>query len=67
MPPTTPLVTVVIGADPAAIGAAVDELEGQGFRAAGFVGDPATEQPALVEMLAELFPMPNGPDDVETA
>lgn len=48
-------VVVVIGRDGAAVGALVRDLEGDGHRAAAFVGDPATERDALVEMLAELF------------
>jgi hypothetical protein len=34
----------------------VGDLEARGVRAAAFVGDPATDRDALVEMLAELFP-----------
>jgi hypothetical protein len=48
--------TVVLGADAAAVGEAVADLRARGWRAAGFVGDPASERDALVEMLAELFP-----------
>jgi hypothetical protein len=58
---------VVIGRDAAEVGAAVADLEQRGWRAAGFVGDPATEQPALVEMLAELFPVPPTPESIEPA
>ena len=49
-------VAVVIGSDAAAVGELVGDLQGRGVRAAAFVGDPATERDALVEMLAELFP-----------
>jgi hypothetical protein len=48
-------VAVVIGSDAAAVGELVADLETRGVRAAAFVGDPATEQDALVEMLTELF------------
>ena len=47
---------IVVGPDADAVGSLVAELEAQGHRAAAFVGDPATERDALVEMLAELFP-----------
>jgi hypothetical protein len=48
-------VAVVIGSDAAAVGELLADLEERGVRAAAFVGDPATERDALVEMLAELF------------
>jgi hypothetical protein len=48
-------VVVVIGRDGARVGELVADLQGDGHRAAAFVGDPATERDALVEMLAELF------------
>jgi hypothetical protein len=32
------------------------ELAARGWRTAGFVGDPAGQCDALVEMIAELFP-----------
>jgi hypothetical protein len=63
----TPVIAVVIGRDGAEVGAGVADLERRGWRAAGFVGDPATQQPALVEMLAELFPMALTPESVEPA
>jgi hypothetical protein len=53
------LATVVIGDDAGAVGRAVVELEARGWRAAGFVGDPARQREALVEMLAELFTSPS--------
>jgi hypothetical protein len=46
----------VIGDDAGEVGALVGDLEARGVRAAAFVGDPATDRDALVEMLAELFP-----------
>jgi hypothetical protein len=58
-----PVTTVVIGTDAAAVGTAVGDLRARGWRAAGFVGDPAGERDALVEMLAELFPAPGAADD----
>ena len=48
-------VAVVIGADAAEVGTVVAELLERGVGAAAFVGDPATERDALVEMLTELF------------
>ncbi len=48
-------VVVVIGRDANRVGELVRDLERDGRRAAAFVGDPATERDALVEMLAELF------------
>ena len=50
------IATVVIGANADAVGRAVAELTTQGLRTAGFVGDPARQRDALVEMIAELFP-----------
>jgi hypothetical protein len=54
--------TLVVGTDAAAVGAAIAELRARGGRAAGFVGDPARERDALVEMLAELFAAPESSD-----
>ena len=48
-------VVVVLGADATRVGALVADLESRGLRAGAFVGDPATERDALVEMLAELY------------
>jgi hypothetical protein len=48
-------VAVVVGADAAEVGTLVADLLERGVRAAAFVGDPATERDALVEMLTELF------------
>jgi hypothetical protein len=48
-------VVVVIGRDGTRVGQLVHELEAAGHRAAAFVGDPASEHDALVEMLDELF------------
>jgi uncharacterized Fe-S radical SAM superfamily protein PflX len=45
----------VIGDDAERVGEVVSELSERGVRAAAFVGDPATERDAVVEMLAELF------------
>ena len=47
---------MIIGGDATAVGALVADLEARGVRAAAFVGDPASERDALVEMLTELFP-----------
>lgn len=46
---------IVIGADAQRVGEMVADLECRGVRAAAFVGDPATERDALVEMITELF------------
>ncbi len=48
-------VVVVLGRDATRVGALVADLESRGVRAGAFVGDPATERDALVEMLAELY------------
>ena len=48
-------VVVVLGPDATRVGALVADLESRGLRAGAFVGDPATERDALVEMLAELY------------
>ena len=48
-------VVVVVGDDGTRVGDAVRVLADAGARAAGFVGDPATDGPALTEMVAELF------------
>ena len=48
-------VAVVVGPDADQVGALVADLVDRGVRAAAFVGDPATERDALVEMLTELF------------
>jgi len=50
------VVAIVVGGDATAVGELVDDLDRRGVRAAAFVGDPATERDALVEMLSELFP-----------
>jgi hypothetical protein len=46
----------VIGDDAESVGELVADLTGRGVRSAAFVGDPATDREALLEMLAELFP-----------
>jgi hypothetical protein len=48
-------VVVVLGHDATRVGALVADLESRGLRAGAFVGDPATERDALVEMLTELY------------
>ena len=58
---------VVVGGEAAAVGTLVVDLESRGLRAAAFVGDPATERDALVEMLAELFPARPTPEAPEPA
>ncbi len=47
---------MVIGDDATEVGKVVADLVTRGVRAAAFIGDPATERDALVEMLTELFP-----------
>jgi hypothetical protein len=58
---------VVVGKDAGSVGDVVADLERQGLRASAFVGDPATERDALVEMIAELFPARPNPDSPEPA
>ncbi len=48
-------VAVVVGVDADRVGGLVADLTARGVRAAAFVGDPARERDALVEMLGELF------------
>ncbi len=48
-------VVVVLGADATRVGALVADLQAQGLRAGAFIGDPARERDALVEMLVELY------------
>lgn len=49
-------VVVVVGDDAARVGEAVRVLVDAGARAAGFLGDPASDAEGLTEMVAELFP-----------
>ena len=58
---------MVVGQDAGSVGDVVADLERQGLRAAAFVGDPANERDALVEMIAELFPARPTPDSPEPA
>lgn len=46
---------IVVGDDAQAVGEMLRELQDRGLRAGAFVGDPATDRDALVEMLTELF------------
>ena len=46
----------MIGDDADRVGSVVADLIERGVRAAAFVGDPAADREAIVEMLAELFP-----------
>jgi hypothetical protein len=48
-------VAVVVGTDADAVGRLLADLEERGVRAAAFVGDPASERDAFVDMLSELF------------
>jgi uncharacterized protein (DUF58 family) len=48
-------VVVVLGPDAARVGSLVTDLQARGLRVGAFVGDPARERDALVEMLAELY------------
>ena len=48
-------IVVVMGSDATRVGTVVAELTARGLRAGAFVGDPATERDALVEMLTELY------------
>lgn len=49
-------VVIVVGDDAARVGEAVRVLLDAGARAAGFLGDPASDGASLTEMVAELFP-----------
>jgi len=46
----------VVGPDADEVGDVVADLEQRGVRALAFVGEPAAERPAIIEMLEELFP-----------
>jgi hypothetical protein len=48
-------VVVVLGRSAARVGELVADLQARGLRAGAFVGDPARERDAVVEMLAELY------------
>jgi hypothetical protein len=48
-------VVVVLGPDATRVGAVVADLQAQGLRTGAFIGDPARERAALVEMLTELY------------
>ena len=48
-------VVVVLGHDGTRVGALVADLQGRGLRVGAFIGDPARERDAIVEMLAELY------------
>lgn len=54
--PEDRVAAIVIGDDADRVGSIVADLTLRGVRAAAFVGDPATDRDAVVEMLAELFP-----------
>ncbi|MGH7291039.1 MAG: hypothetical protein ACREJT_07520 [Myxococcota bacterium] len=54
--PSSDVAAIIVGSDAESVGEVVADLAGRGVRAAAFVGDPATERDALVEMIAELFP-----------
>ena len=56
---------IVVGDDAAEVGHVVADLGARGVRAAAFVGDPAAEQDALVEMVSELFGRRGGTDAPE--
>jgi hypothetical protein len=48
-------VVVVLGGDATRVGTLVADLQARGLRVGAFIGDPARERDALVEMLAELY------------
>jgi hypothetical protein len=48
-------VVVVLGGDATRVGTLVADLQARGLRVGAFIGDPAREREALVEMLAELY------------
>ena len=53
--PTPDVAAIVIGGDADRVGSVVADLTARGVRAAAFIGDPASDRDAVVEMLAELF------------
>jgi hypothetical protein len=48
-------VVVVLGTDAARVGTLAADLQARGLRTGAFIGDPARERDAVVEMLAELY------------
>jgi hypothetical protein len=48
-------VVVVLGRDAERVGALVADLQTRGVRTGAFVGDPAHDRDAVVEMLTELY------------
>ena len=48
-------VVVVLGADAGRVGTVVAYHQARGLRTGAFVGDPARDRDALVEMLTELY------------
>jgi hypothetical protein len=48
-------IVVVLGPDAGRVGAVVADLQARGLRTGAFVGDPARDRDALVEMLTELY------------
>lgn len=48
-------VVIVLGADPTRVGALAADLQARGLRTGAFIGDPARDRDALLEMLAELY------------
>jgi hypothetical protein len=48
-------VVVVLGSDGTRVGSLVADLQARGLRVGAYVGDPARERDAVVEMLAELY------------
>jgi hypothetical protein len=48
-------VVVVLGTDAARVGALTAELRDRGVHTGAFVGDPARDRDAVLEMLAELY------------
>jgi hypothetical protein len=46
---------VIVGEDGTEVGKIVADLTARGVRAAAFIGDPAADRDALIEMLTELF------------
>jgi hypothetical protein len=48
-------VVVVLGADAARVGTLTAELRARGLRTGAFIGDPATDRDAVLEMLTELY------------
>ena len=48
-------VAIIVGADAAAVGALVADLQARGVRTGAFIGDAERDRDVLVEMITELY------------